>query len=195
MGADETRLCHVASEEGEGMEICPEANTRSFEEIFVQHYPRILKLLVGLIGDRAKAEELADDVFWKLYRRPLPLNPGNNLGGWLYRTAMRLGIDALRAAARRQRYEQAAGAMALEAGASPDPLDEVLRWERCHQVRATLARLKPVQAQLLILRYNGFSYKELAKALGLKSSSVGTLLARAEAAFEKLYHQLYQDKE
>jgi len=195
--AHEDGLSRAASGElkRENIESCREANDSAFDEIFVQHYPRVLRMLVGLVGDRAQAEELTDDVFWKLYRQPLPPNRDNNLGGWLYRTATHLGIDALRATARRQRYEEAVGPIALEGNAPPDPLDEVLRSEQRRQVRAALARLKPTQAQLLILRYNGFSYKELAQALGLKINSVGTLLARAEAEFEKIYRRLYRDKE
>jgi RNA polymerase sigma-70 factor (ECF subfamily) len=58
-------------------------------------------------------------------------------------------------------------------------------------VRAALAQLKTIQAQLLVLRYSGLSYKELAEALQLKPSSIGTLLARAETEFEKCYRKLY----
>jgi RNA polymerase sigma-70 factor (ECF subfamily) len=167
----------------------------TFEDIFSRHYARIVAVLIRLVGDRAQAEELADDVFWKLYKQPPSSGRKSNLGGWLYRTATHMGIDALRAAACRQRYEQAAASDFFEVGAPPDPLDEVLRAERQHRARATLARLKPAQAQLLILRYSGFSYKELADALGVKSSSIGTLLARAEAQFERLYRECRQDRE
>jgi RNA polymerase sigma-70 factor (ECF subfamily) len=55
------------------------------------------------------------------------------------------------------------------------------------QVRAALARLKPKQGQLLLLRQMGFSYRELAEALGVSPNSIGTLLARAEKAFRKVY--------
>jgi RNA polymerase sigma-70 factor (ECF subfamily) len=168
-----------------------------FESIFLQNYARIVAVLVRLVGDRAQAEELADDVFLKLYRHPLePSGPeGHNVGGWLYRTATHLGIDALRGAARRRRYEAEAAANRDEADEGPDQLDEVLRREKSQRVRAALARLKPVQAQLLIMRYSGLSYKELAGALEVKTSSVGTLLARAENEFEKHYRELYGSEE
>jgi RNA polymerase sigma-70 factor (ECF subfamily) len=55
------------------------------------------------------------------------------------------------------------------------------------EVRATLARLKPQQGQLLLLRQMGLSYRELAEALDISPNSVGTLLARAEKAFLKAH--------
>ncbi len=76
----------------------------------------------------------------------------------------------------------------------------LIRWIRCcarksgHRVREALARMKPAQAQLLILRHSGLSYQELAEALGVKASSIGTLLARAEAEFEKRYRELPEEK-
>jgi DNA-directed RNA polymerase specialized sigma24 family protein len=57
-------------------------------------------------------------------------------------------------------------------------------------VRSALARLKPVQAQLLTLRSHGLSYRELAAALGIKPQSIGPMLLRSEAAFEKAYRRV-----
>ncbi|MGH9431890.1 MAG: sigma-70 family RNA polymerase sigma factor [Terriglobia bacterium] len=167
----------------------------SFEEIFLEHYGRIVAALHRLLGDRSRAEELASEVFWKLYRRPLPPRQDGNIGGWLYRAAMNLGIDALRAAARRKEYELQAGRIQAETQSPPTPLDQVLREERSKQVRATLARMKPAQAQILLLRSTGLSYQELAAALGLALGSVGTLLNRAEIEFQKKYQQRYGREE
>jgi RNA polymerase sigma-70 factor (ECF subfamily) len=54
-------------------------------------------------------------------------------------------------------------------------------------VRRALLKLPQKQGQLLLLRHAGLSYKELAEALQVAPGSVGTLLARAEAAFERAY--------
>ena len=55
------------------------------------------------------------------------------------------------------------------------------------RVREVLLTLKPRLARLLLLRYSGLSYAEIASALEIAPSSVGTLLARAEKAFEQAY--------
>lgn len=168
----------------------------AFEAMYLEHHTRVVSVLLRLVGDRTEAEDLANDVFWKLYRRPLDLGPDGNVGGWLYRTATNLGIDALRAAARRREYERSAGEMRARAGgAAGDPLEAVLRAEKRGRVLAVLARLKPNQAQILVLRSSGFAYKELAEILGVKGGSVGTMLARAEAEFHRLYVETYGGEE
>ncbi len=54
-------------------------------------------------------------------------------------------------------------------------------------MRAALRQMPPREAQLLVLRYSGLAYKDIAAALGVAPGSVGALLARAEKEFERLY--------
>lgn len=194
---DKKAISRIANNEREtGTPTKPEGWTDSaFEQVFLQYYTRLVALVFQMVGDRAKAEELVDDVFLKLYKHPRLIDHEHNLGGWLFRTAMRQGIDALRATSRRTHYEQAAASSAIHDASAGNPLGDLLRAEKRYRVRVILSHLKPVQAQLLIMRNSGFSYKELAQALGLRTSSVGTMLARAEAEFEKRYREVYRDKE
>jgi RNA polymerase sigma factor (sigma-70 family) len=159
----------------------------AFEQVFLEHISRVVSILIRLTGDRAQAEELANEVFWKLYRQPVIPGPEGNIPGWLYRTATNLGIDAVRARAKRRHYEETSNRMAPLSTPSDDPLSEILREEKCQRVRAVLATLKPAQAQILVMRHSGFSYNELADFLGVSRGSVGTMLMRAEAEFQKHY--------
>jgi RNA polymerase sigma factor (sigma-70 family) len=158
-----------------------------FEKFYFEHYSRVVSVLFRLTSSRMEAEDLANEVFWKLYRQQWIPNPDGNVAGWLYRTATNLGIDVLRKNARRRQHEDAAARLAGQSHAPAGPLDEVMGAERRHAVRRALARLKPVQAQALILRASGFSYHEISDALGVKRVSVGTLLLRAEQAFRECY--------
>jgi RNA polymerase sigma factor (sigma-70 family) len=167
----------------------------AFREIFLEHYGRVKGTLCRLVGDPSQAEELANEVFWRLYHRRIVPGPDGNLNGWLYRTATRLGIDALRAAGRRRQYEHAGASSLAGSINQPDPLEEMLRAEKRRKVRSTLALLRPGRAQLLILRASGFSYKELACILNLKGGSVGTMLIRAENDFRRRYLKLYGKEE
>jgi RNA polymerase sigma-70 factor (ECF subfamily) len=163
-----------------------------FEALFHQYYPAVYGILVRLVKDRVEAEELALDVFWKLSRRPQGWFFSRPVGPWLYRTATNAGLDAIRAAKRRQKYEAEAPPPSPNA---EQPLDELLRQEDRRSVQAVLSRMKTAQAQLLLMRAAGCSYKELALAFGVQTGSVGTLLARAEAEFQKRYLEHIPRKE
>jgi RNA polymerase sigma-70 factor, ECF subfamily len=165
-----------------------------FDELFLSHYTLIVRLLARMLGDYARAEDLANEAFLKLYCRPALHGSHGNLGGWLYRTAMNLGIDALRAASRRDRHETAA-ARAQTGTRTEDGLQQLLRAEKQQRVRRALAATKPLHAQALFLRVCGYSYKELANSLAIEPGSVGTLLLRAEAEFEKHYVAMYGREE
>ena len=168
-----------------------EGKDSKFESLFLRNYSRVVGVLYRLVGDRAQAEELATDVFWKLYRQPwLPRSDGN-VGGWLHRTATNLGIDYLRALGSRREHEDEAGRQAIRSAAQRDPLDEILRAEQARRVRAVLARLRTAHARILVLRASGLSYNELAEALGCKRGTIGTMLVRAEAAFQKQVQRMY----
>jgi RNA polymerase sigma-70 factor (ECF subfamily) len=163
----------------------PDMRETEFETAFAEHYSRVYGVLFRLLGDRAQAEDLTVETFWRLWERTPQRR--DNLGGWLYRVAMRLGYNALRAARRRERYELQAGAEALELNTPPEPSRTVeLKQERA-QVRSVLAGMKERDAQILVLRHSGFSYREIAEALDVAPGSVGTLLARAEEAFAARY--------
>jgi RNA polymerase sigma-70 factor (ECF subfamily) len=161
-----------------------------FEAAFREHYPRIVAVLTRLTGDSAAAEEIASDVLCKLARRPR-LADTDHLGAWLYRVAINAGLDAVRSTSRRRRREDRAG----REGASADPgaLNALLRQERCERVRSVLASLKPRDAELLLLRADGMAYRDLAAVIEVQPASVGSLLARAEAEFERKYRARFGD--
>lgn len=165
-----------------------------FDAIFREHYPRVVALLGRLTGDRGQAEEIAADVFCKVSQRgPLGMT-GDDPAPWIYRVATNAGLDALRSNTRRKRREELAGVETVRLAGRETALDDVLRAERCARVREVLGDLKPRDAQLLLLRAEGLAYRELAEALGMQPASVGTLLARAEADFEKRFRARYGDQ-
>jgi len=163
---------------------------QAFAALFQQQYPRVVGMVARMLGDRAQAEEVADDAFWKLYQRPHLAAEGENPAGWLFRTASRMAIDALRSRKRRRDHAAEFEAdAALRPAATPTPLVEIEMAERAARVRAALATLKPLHAQALLLRHSGLSYSELALALDRKPSSIGTTLCRAERAFQQAYQK------
>lgn len=157
---------------------------RDLEIIFRTRYDRVARIIGGVIRDPARAEELAVEVFLKWERHGAARE--DQPDGWLYRTAVRMGLNELRRQARRERYER------LLAFARPPTPEEVRAvTEEQERVRAVLRSLRSRQAELLLLRSQGMSYAELAAALQLNAASVGVLLSRAQEAFRKEYVNRY----
>lgn len=162
---------------------------RPFDELFVEHWPAVYGVLLRLVGDPAEAEDLALETFLRLHRQyPLP-ETGFNLGGWLYRVATNLGLRSIRSLKRREQYELAAGKNALETASENQPAEILDQEEERRVARTILAGMDKRQAQLLVMRHSGVSYKEIAAALNLSPTSIGPLLLRAEREFEKRYRE------
>lgn len=155
-----------------------------FETLFYLHYDRIAYAIARILGDPARAEELAMETFWKFWRSPEAHN--EKAGGWLYRVAINLGLYELRRRARHNRFER------LFRRRGPSTPEEIhAADEEQRQVRQVLSRMKSRDAELLLLRNNDLRYEEIASALGLNPASVGTLIARARESFRKEYLNLY----
>jgi len=159
----------------------------SFEALFLEHWAAVQRVLLRLVGDPAEAEDLALETFLQLHRRyPLPA-ADFILAGSLYRVATNLGLRSIRSFKRRERYEMAAGKGALDEAPEDRPAELLDNEEERRIVRTILAGMQSRQAQLLVMRYSGIAYKEIAAALGLAPTSIGPLLLRAEREFEKRY--------
>ncbi len=162
-------------------------NSHDFEAIFNAQWDRVYGVVYSIVGDPAEAQDLVLESFLRLHQRP-PRHE-TNLSGWLYRVATNLAFNALRAKKRRAGYEVDAGKIVMETSAAVNPGKAVEQKEEHDRVRQVLSGMKRRSAKILILRHSGFSYKEIAAAVGVSTSSVGTLLARAEQEFESRYRK------
>jgi len=156
-----------------------------FEALFRSHYGHIARVIARVVRDPARADELAVEVFLKLWRTPQA--QGESAKGWLYRVAVRKGLDELRRRTRWARYES----LISPVGRVPNPEETHAAAEEQKRVRLVLAAIGSREAELLLLRGHDLSYDELASALGLNPASIGTLLARAQQAFRKEYVRRY----
>jgi RNA polymerase sigma-70 factor, ECF subfamily len=151
------------------------------ESIFLAEFDRVARIIARVVRDPARAEDLAVEVFLKFWRTPQA--QGEKAAGWLYRAAVRKGLDELRRRTRRSRYEGLLGSIRRV----PTPEEILNVTEVQERVRLVLAVIEPRNAELLLLYSHGLSYDELASALDLNPASVGTLLSRAQQAFRKEY--------
>ena len=156
------------------------------ETVFRAHYERIARVIARVTGDPSRAEELAVEVFLKFWRTPEA--QGEKAGAWLYRAAVRRGLDELRRRTRWARYEHL---LQFVRSRPTTPEEICAATEDQSRVRLVLAALDRRQAELLLLRSNGLSYADVAVALALNPASIGTLLSRAQQAFRKEYIKRY----
>jgi RNA polymerase sigma-70 factor (ECF subfamily) len=159
---------------------------RAFETLFARHYAGVYGVVMRIVGSAEEAEEVTQDTFLKLYHRPIADGDETNVRGWLFRVATNAAFNSVRSRRRRLGWLRRFAGRA-ERYADDDPLDHVARRDEAAIVREHLARLPERQRTALVLRSSGMSYAEVAGAIGVNTSSVGTILSRAERAFRKSY--------
>lgn len=137
-------------------------------------------MLFRRTGDRDRAEDLAQEVFVRALESP-PTNPRP----WLFAVALNLARDDGRRAAQRERRLELLKLERQESAPAPDA--EVERGEQVGAVRAALAQLSETDREALLLKAEGFSYEEIASALGLSRGAIGTTLARARRRLVEAY--------
>jgi RNA polymerase sigma factor (sigma-70 family) len=144
-----------------------------FQSVFLAEYPALLRHLVYLTGDRHLAEDLAQETFSRL------LETGDiglrSPRAWLRKVGSNLAYNRFRDDARREERERRA----------ETPVES--RLEDVVDVRAALETLDARDRAVLLLRHAGFAYAEIAEVVGLRASSVGTTLARAQRRFREAY--------
>ncbi|WP_243735202.1 sigma-70 family RNA polymerase sigma factor [Paenibacillus turpanensis] len=158
--------------------------TDHYKEIFYAHYPNVLRKLTVLVGDRAAAEDLAQEAFLRLYR-----NPPEQLeavGAWLHRVATRIGYDYLNRQALERKWLEQHGSKDPEVSLSaPSNEDVYLQKLDQSEIKQWLDELPERDRQLLMLKYSGYSYQEIAEKLQVRKPLVGTMLSRAAEKFRK----------
>lgn len=165
----------------------PAQRTAAFEVLFARHYAQVWRVLYRLLGSHDDTDDLVQETFLVLYQQPPRLQTDESLVPWLCRVGLNRGYNWLRGQRRRQQRERASDP---PLASTPDPAVLLLRHEERQQVQHALLRLPERQSRILLLRYGGLSYAEIAAAVGVAAGSVGTLLARAERAFLARYAEL-----
>ena len=149
------------------------AATADVAELYTRYHDSLVRLLWRRTGDRDRAEDLAQEVFVRALETP-PANPKP----WLFAVALNLvRDDGRRAVQQGRKLALLRGEASGAAAPAPDVAFEAA--EKADAVRAALAMLDGQDRSALLLKAEGFSYDEIAAALGLAKGSVGTTLARA----------------
>ena len=157
-----------------------------FETIYQDVYPQLSRYCQRLTGDADAAEDVAQEAFVRLLTHEVE-GPPAGIRVWLFRVATHLIRDRYRVSENRRRLLEKHPV--LPAGA-PDPERELEGARTTEMVRSVLAALPQRDKAMLLMREEGFSYREIAEAVDVKAASVGTLLARAQRRFADTFQQL-----
>lgn len=158
----------------------PGAVRADLEQIFRRDYRLVVGVAARVLGSGDQADDVAQDVFLSFGRSSVAAGEAR---GWLSVAAAHTALNLLRSGRRRASREETTGA-AHDAVVS-DVAEVVVTLDDRRRVRRALAGLPRKQAVALVLRHSGLSYAQVAAALGLSPSSVGTTVRRAESALRK----------
>ncbi len=171
----------------------------AFESLVWRHQDRLLALCERLLGDREDARDAAQEVFLKAFRKAATFRPEARVSTWLYRIAVNHCLNRLRrhkvvrflSFGAFERSGEGAGPSEASAGldppdGAPGPEAELEARRRWRATRRTIGELPESQRAVLVLaRFEGLSYKEIAQVLGITVGAVESRLFRAMRRLEQ----------
>jgi len=161
----------------------------AFSVLVERHQDSVMSLAYRLLGNRPDAEDLAQEVFLRVYRARRRWRPEAKFTTWLYRVAVNACLNEVRgrktralhgAAPLREAGWEDGAAPAAGGGSGDGPADRLAREELHGRVRAAVDALPERQRLALLLnKFHGLGYEELAGSLELSVPAVKSLLTRA----------------
>ncbi|MTV48761.1 sigma-70 family RNA polymerase sigma factor [Heliobacillus mobilis] len=159
-----------------------------FQQLYMEMFPKLVRQATFLLGDPSAAEDLVQETFVRLHR--VGLSTVDHRPAWLSRVLSNLCYSYLRSeGSRRQREEKVFLHSTAETCATETLSAEqvVMDREEVRMVSQALDRLQARDRMVLLLKFSGFSYDEIAAATEINRSSVGTVLIRARERFKREY--------
>ena len=166
----------------------------SFELLLHKYRTPLVNFLCRMVKDQASAEDLAQEVFLRVYRARKEYSPSAKFTTWLFRIATNLALNAIRDG----RYRQMTISIDAQADEDDAPMevaaketradDRLIEHERNEMIRGAILLLPEKQRVAVVLhKYHDMDYAEIGKILGCSESALKSLLFRA---YETLRVQL-----
>lgn len=174
-------------------------DAESFETLLARHRAPLINFFLRMVRDHALAEDLAQEVFLRVYRARDRWKPDAKFSTWLYRIAINLALNAIRdGKGTGSRTSPAGEEREDEAARLPDPApsvaEQMMVREREHAIRAAVDSLPENQRAAVILhKYQEVDYRQIAKVLGITESAVKSLLFRAYEALRARLEPLMKE--
>lgn len=176
----------------------------AFGELVERFQNRLVAIMHHLVGSPHEAEDLAQEVFLRVYRTRKKYTPKAKFSTWLFTIANNLALNALRDRHRRPvlplelRDSGPLAAQTLSAGVRDEPPTHGLQQQELAAViRQALDGLNERQRMAIVLnKFEDMNYNDIADVMGLTTKAVKSLLSRARAKLrEELQGYIYMDTE
>ena len=160
------------------------------ETLFRMYHAPLVRYLTRRLGDRDWAEEIAQETFVRAMRQ----SDLKSERAWIFAVATNLVRDEARKDIRRRRHLELLTAEEQARETEPPP-DELERAEERDLARRAIEMLSEKDREALLMKEEGLDYNEIAEALQLSVSSVGTTLSRARRRLVEAYEELRKQQD
>lgn len=176
----------------------------AFEELVLRYQNRVVSIMEHLVRKREQAEDLAQEVFLRVYRARKRYKPQAKFSTWLFTIANNVALNAKRSLARRREVNVAAAGpdhdgpaaleqMALEASGLM-PTRQLDKAERAAMVRLAIESLNERQRLALMLsKFENMSYAEIADTMEMSIQATKSLLSRARENLRMILEPYMQE--
>lgn len=182
-------------EDAELVRRCLAGDSAAWEDIVRTHSRRLYNLCYRFTGRREEAEDLAQEVFLRVFRTLSSYNPNQGaLGVWMHRVARNLLIDHYRAT-RRERLavslDDELPRLEEKEGGAPRPDRALAQVELSAAVQQGLTHLSPELREAIILRdLQGFEYREISQVLDIPEGTVKSRINRGRAELGRILQRM-----
>ncbi len=169
----------------------------AFQELVQSYQLRLLRILRHMVGSSSTAEDLVQDVFLRVWRARANYQPSAKFSTWIFHIAHNVASNALRDRHRKREVQvnssndQNSAVFSLDqmavASTGMMPVRKLDKAERADMVRTAVEALNDRQRTALILcKFEGLSYQEIADTMELSVQAVKSLLSRARVNLKTL---------
>lgn len=171
----------------EALRLAQSGDLAAFERLVRSYERRVFLTALRLLGNRADAEDAAQEVFLRLHRFLRRIDPSRDPGPWIYRITVNVCRDVVRARPPVGDPEEPAAPGSTE--------EDIGREERRGLVARALGSLPPKQRAALVLRdIEGLSTREVAEALGSSEATVRSQVSAARLRVKEFVERMMRRK-
>jgi RNA polymerase sigma-70 factor, ECF subfamily len=160
--------------------------------LFERYHRALFRYFVSMNGDREQAEDLVQEVFFRMLRYRTSYDPAQSFTAWMYQIARNAGVDQVR-------KRRAAEVVDIDSftlvSASPGPEESASRGQDLALLRRAMDQLPEDKREILVLsRFQGMKHEDIAEVLGCEVGTVKVRVYRAIRALEQIYFTLEKER-